>query len=131
MINLFKGKTRINKAGILIGFLGSILGLYMFKQLMLVFPLEEGVGHNIEIAIYFATILLPALLTLASIFKNNEYVVYLAFFISLPIRTYVDMVEISFILDFITFSYLISAIFITLKNRDKKAVNKYEEVEDI
>lgn len=118
--------TTMEKMGIAVGFSALLLGLYLVKQLLFVYPLEEGVGRNIEIAIYLGTLLLPVILASISLFKGNFYLMYLAFFCSLPVTSYVDRIEVSYLLELTTFAYLISAIFITFDNKSKKEISDEE-----
>jgi hypothetical protein len=121
-----KQATTMKKVGLIVGFFAILMGLYLSKQLLFVYPLEEGVGRNYEIAIYLGTLILPAILATVSLFKDNVYLMYLAFFFSLPITSYVDMIEISYLLDFTTFAYLISAIFITFEHKARKIITDEE-----
>ena len=118
--------TTMEKMGIAVGFFALLMGLYLVKQLLFVYPLEEGVGRNIEIAIYLDTLLLPVILASFSLFKDNFYLMYLAFFCSLPITSYVDRMEVSYLLELTTFAYLISAIFITFDYKSKKVISDEE-----
>jgi len=65
--------TTMGKIGIVVGFSALLMGLYWVKQLLFVYSLEEGVGRNIEIAIYLGTLLLPVILASLSLFKGNFY----------------------------------------------------------
>lgn len=118
--------TTMEKMGIAVGFFALLMGLYLVKQLLFVYPLEEGVGRNIEIGIYLGTLLLPVILASLSLFNDNFYLMYLAFFCSLPVTSYVDRMEVSYLLELTTFAYLISAIFITFDNKSKKVISDEE-----
>lgn len=112
--------TTMEKMGLVVGFSALLMGVYLVKQLLFVYPLEEGVGRNIEIAIYLVTLLLPVILASLSLIKDNIYLMYLAFFCSLPVTSYVDRMEVSYLLELTTFAYLISAIFITFDYKARK-----------
>jgi hypothetical protein len=118
--------TTMDKMGLVVGFSALLMGLYLVKQLLFVYPLGEGVGRNIEIAIYLGTLLLPVILASLSLIKDNIYLMYLAFFCSLPATSYVDRIEVSYLLELTTFAYLISAIFITFDDKARKEITDVE-----
>lgn len=126
LLERIKQAKTMEKVGLIVGFCAILMGLYLIKQLLFVYPLEDGVGRNYEIAIYLGTLFLPAILATVSLFKDNVYLIYLSFFFSLPITSYVDRIEISYLLDFTTFAYLISAIFITFEHKARKTITDEE-----